>query len=88
MMDYFEIQWKRSATREIRNVDQQYIPRLILAVEALKENPFPQGYRKLKNSEQIYRIRIGEFRIIYQVDAKRKILYIIHVRHRRDTYKA
>lgn len=73
---------------ELRNIDSQYIPKIIITVvESLSENPFPKGYRKLKNSKQCYRIRIGEYRVKYQVDNMEKIVTVFHVRHRRDAYQ-
>ncbi len=86
-MDSYEIFWKKSAVRELRNIDSQYVSKIIIAVEAFAENPFPKGYRKLKNSKQSYRVKIGEYRVIYQVNNREKIVTIFHVRHRRDAYQ-
>jgi mRNA interferase RelE/StbE len=86
-MSSYEILWKKSAARELRNIDSQYIPKIIITIESLSENPFPKGYRKLKNSKQSYRIRIGEYRVIYQVDNLEKIVTVFHIRHRRDAYQ-
>ena len=86
-MDFYEILWKKSAVHELRNIDPQHIPKIVITVDALVENPFPKGYCKLKNSKQSYRIRVGEYRVIYQVDNKEKIVTIFHIRHRRDAYQ-
>ena len=86
-MDSYEIRWKRSAERDLRKIDPQQIPRIIRAVESLADNPFPPQYRKLRGSEQDYRIRVGDYRVIYQVDTRTKIVTIYHLRHRKEAYR-
>jgi len=86
-MDSYEILWKRSAERELRNIDPKQLSRIINAVESLVDNPFPPQYHKLGGSERGYRIRVGDYRVIYQADTKAKIVTIYHVRHRREAYR-
>ena len=86
-MDSYEIQWKRSAERDLRNIDPQQIPGIIRSVESLADNPFPAQCRKLRGSERDYRIRVGDYRVIYRVDTKAKVVIIYHVRHRREAYR-
>ena len=86
-MGSYEIRWKRSAERDLRNIDPQQIPRIIQAIEFLADNPFPSQCRKLRGSERDYRIRVGDYRVVYQVDTKRKLVTIYHVRHRREAYR-
>ncbi len=64
-MACYEIRWKHSAERELGNLDPQEIPRIVQKVESLVENPFPQGSRKLRGAEEDYRIRVGDYRVIY-----------------------
>jgi len=86
-MDSYEIEWKTSADRELRGIDRKYIPRIIKAVESLACNPFPLRKRKLYDVEASYRIRVGDYRIIYHVDPEGKKVVIYHIRHRKDAYK-
>lgn len=86
-MASYEIQWKHSAEKDLRGIDKQYIPRILETVETLSNNPFPSQHRKLHGSESSYRIRIGDYRIIYQVDSENKLIVIYHVRHRKDAYR-
>jgi mRNA interferase RelE/StbE len=55
--------------------------------ERLETNPFPKGCRKLQGAEAIYRIRAGQYRVVYQVDEKDRLVTVIHVRHRKDAYR-
>lgn len=86
-MASYEIAWKRSAEQELRNLDGQFIPRILEAIEALADNPFPSQHRKLHGVESSYRIRVGDFRVVYQVDLEKKAVVIYHVRHRKDAYR-
>jgi mRNA interferase RelE/StbE len=86
-MASYEVRWKHSAERELRRLDPQEIPQILQKVESLAEDPFAGGSRKLRGVEQEYRIRVGDYRVIYQVDTKARLVIIFHVRHRRDAYR-
>lgn len=86
-MDSYEILWKRSAEHDLKNIDPQYISRIVGVIESLTENPFPKQARRLLGSERTYRIRIGKYRVIYQVNVDKKEVIIFYVRHRKDAYK-
>ncbi len=86
-MASYEIQWKSSALKDLRSINAQFIPRIIQAVDSLAYNPLPLKSRKLHSVESTYRIRIGNYRVIYQVDAEGKLVVIYHVRHRKDVYR-
>jgi len=86
-MGSYEIKWKHSAEKDLRSIDRQFIPRILEVIESLADNPFKFKYRKLQGSESSYRIRVGDYRIIYQVDIKEKLIVIYHVRHRKDVYR-
>jgi len=86
-MASFEILWKSSSEHDLRKIAHQYIPQIIKAVEGLSEDPFPNNCRKLRESESSYRIRIGDYRVIYQVDSQSKVVTIFHVRHRKEAYR-
>ena len=87
-MASFEILWKRSSEHDLRRIDKKQIGRILKAVESLKENPFPIGSRKLRDSESFYRIRVGSYRIVYNADKKEKMITIYLVRHRKDAYRS
>lgn len=83
----YNIEWKRSATKELRQLPGEVVSRLLSSVEGLITNPFPSGVRKLAGAEHTYRIREGSYRIIYSVYASRLIIEVIRVGHRKDVYK-
>ncbi len=86
-MESYEILWKRSAERDLRSIDRQYIPRIIGAVESLADNPLTLQSCKLRSVESFYRIRVGDFRIIYQIESDRKRVVVYYIRHRKKIYR-
>ena len=83
-MGSYKIEWKRSATRELRKLPREAVSRILQAVEELSAHPYPTGVRKLVGSEQTYRIRIGDYRVVYSVFSSTLIIQIIRVGHRKD----
>lgn len=83
----YSIEWKRSATKELRQLPKEVVMRVLEAVEGLRINPLPTGVRKLSGAEHTYRIREGSYRIIYSVYASRLIIEVIRVGHRKDVYR-
>jgi mRNA interferase RelE/StbE len=57
-------------------------------IERLAADPLPSQVVKLSGAERLYRIRVGDYRIVYEVDAEAKLVTIHYVRHRRDVYRA
>jgi mRNA interferase RelE/StbE len=86
-MDTYKVEWKRSAIKELEKLPRPMISKIVSAVDNLSSNPFPQGVRKLMGTESSYRIRLGDYRVLYTVAEKRLIMEIIRVGHRKDVYK-
>ncbi len=59
---------------------------MLNAVEKLAENPYPPGVRKLSGAQHTYRIRVGDYRIIFSIFAAELVIEIIRVGHRKDVY--
>lgn len=86
-MGSFEVEWKRTALRDLRRLDRQAIPRIVAAVESLRDGPFPSGSRKLTGGQHSYRLRVGKYRVIYEVLQSRLVIEVVRVRHREDAYR-
>ena len=86
-MDSFRIEFARSATKDLRGIDRQWIPRILEAIENLADNPLPGGCKKLVGSEHTFRIRVGDYRIVYDIQGSELVVYVVRVRHRRDVYR-
>lgn len=85
-MDSYEIEWKRSAVKELKQLPKEIIVRILQAVESLANDPFPAGVKKLVGSKHTYRIREGDYRVIYDVLSNTLVIEIIRVGHRKDVY--
>lgn len=85
-MALYSIEWKSSAKRELRKIDRKEIPKIIEAVEKLALNPHPPNHKKLLGTEHNFRIRVGNYRVVYFLENKKLVIEIIRVRHRKDAY--
>ena len=86
-MASYRIEWKPSALKELRKLPNDAIVRIVLAVERLKENPLPHGSQKLSGGHSSYRIRTGDYRVIYTVSDALLVVEIVKIGHRKDVYK-
>jgi len=77
----------KSAQKDIRKLPKPEINRIDKKIKSLRIIPRPFGCEKLKGSKSSYRIRVGDYRIIYTIYDKKLIISVIKVGHRRDIYK-
>ena len=77
---------ERYAQKQIMKLDKKIIPVIKSAIAALADNPRPYGYKKLKG-EDAYRIRVGDYRIIYEINDGKIIVTVVSVGHRINMYK-
>jgi mRNA interferase RelE/StbE len=83
----YEVYLERSAENDLKRLPTSIFHRIIPQIKALAENPRPSGCRKITGSKNDWRIRIGDYRIIYEIDEKAKAVRIMRVRHRREVYR-
>ena len=83
----FEVLLERSAERDLRRLSDPIHSRIIRAISALSKNPRPPGCRKLTGSENDWRIRVGDYRVIYEIADTDQIVRINRVRHRKEVYR-
>ncbi len=82
----FKLLFKKSAEKELRGISRPFINQVLGRVEKLTLDPRPAGYEKLKGDGRLYRIRQGDYRVIYEVYDPEKIIKIIKIGHRREIY--
>ena len=87
MIKSFDIQWKASAKKELRKIDKTEIPKILKEIELLENNPYPTNHKKILGTEHIFRIKIGNYRVIYSVENQKLVIEIIRVRHRKEAYR-
>ena len=84
----YRLELTRGAVRDLKKLPNDILKRVDAYLLALAENPFPPASKKLTGSVDFYRIRIGDYRVIYSVEGKRLIVLVIRVRHRREVYRS
>ncbi|MBI5775034.1 MAG: type II toxin-antitoxin system RelE/ParE family toxin [Verrucomicrobia bacterium] len=82
----WQIEIARDARKELAGLHPQIQARISKAILALEANPFPPGCKKLKNRDG-FRIRAGDYRVLYLADTKLKRIVIGIIRHRREVYR-
>ena len=78
----YTVIFKPSAAKQIRRIDRKEQKKIIAVAVSLAENPRPHGYKKLVDEVDLYRIRIGNYRIIYQIQDKFLIVIVVHIKKR------
>ena len=86
MADY-AITFARSARRELEALDASILRRVIARIDGLAQEPRLPGSRKLQGEQNLWRIRIGDYRVVYSVDDRHRIVDIVRIRHRREVYR-
>ena len=83
----YRIEFAPKAERDFKALNKPIQSRLARRIDLLAVNPFPQGIRKLAGEEDLYRLRVGNYRIIYQVQGRRLVVLIVGIGHRADVYR-
>ncbi|MBI9085001.1 MAG: type II toxin-antitoxin system RelE/ParE family toxin [Desulfobacterales bacterium] len=86
-MASFEIRWKQSAGKELKKLPQSAIGKILSEVEALVNEPIPVNAVKLSGAKHTYRIRVGNYRLVYNVLNRILTIEVIRVGHRKDVYR-
>jgi len=83
----YQVDIAPAAQREFKHLPPEIIRKVDAAILELEQNPRPHGCTKLEGSENEYRVRVGDSRILYVIDDRTRRVTIAHVRHRRDAYR-
>lgn len=83
----YRLQIKRAAEADLRRLPGPVFERINERILALRGEPRPAGVRKLQGREEGWRVRVGDYRIVYQIDDAGRLITIVRVRHRRDVYR-
>lgn len=81
----YRIEVTRAAQRDLTALPKSVFKRVDVKIQSLAEDPHPRGTKKLEDN--LFRVRIGDYRIIYQVVSDTITIAIIRVRHRREVYR-
>jgi mRNA interferase RelE/StbE len=83
----YTVVFARSARKELQNLDPQVARRILQHIEALVTNPRPPGVVKLEGAHDLWRLRVGEWRVVYRISDRDHLVDIAAIRHRSDAYR-
>ncbi len=83
----YDIYIEKAAERDLRKLPAADFERIIPHLKSLAEDARPPGTRKISGTEHDWRIRVGTYRIIYELNEKEKVVNILRIRHRREVYR-
>ena len=86
-MASYDLKWTSSAKRDIGKLPQPVIAKLAKLIDGLKENPYPPGARKMAAMQDAWRIRAGDYRIIYRILGNILTIEVIRIGHCGDVYQ-
>ena len=87
MNSRYTVTINKSASKELENLPSIAIKRIFPKLENIADNPRPIGCVKLQGENNLWRIRVGDYRIIYSIDDPNKIIDITRIRHRKEAYQ-
>ena len=85
-MAKFDLVFKESVSKDLKEISKQDVQRILERIDALRDEPRPQGSVKLSGKEY-YRVRQGNYRIIYAIQDSQLVVIVIKVGHRREVYR-
>jgi mRNA interferase RelE/StbE len=86
-MARYRVLFKPSAEKALRQLPISVQKRIVAAVDGLQDNPRPPGAVKLTAEPDLWRIRVGDYRVIYSIDDERLIILVVRITHRKDVYR-
>lgn len=84
---HYRIEFTKSAERDLRALPENILKRVDARILSLAEQPCPDGVTKLVGRGDLYRVRVGDYRVIYEIQDAVILVTIIRVRHRSDVYR-
>lgn len=85
-MTRYDIAISQTAEKQLKKLNPDDQRRVVRAIVALADEPHPRGSRKLSGYDDVFRIRVGSYRVIYSVSGKRLVVIILKIGHRKDVY--
>lgn len=86
-MAAYEVLFARSARKELEDIEVRFAVQILKKIEELSINPRPTGSKKLKGEKDLWRLRVGNYRVIYSISDSDKLIDISVIRHRKDVYR-
>jgi mRNA interferase RelE/StbE len=88
-MPAYRIEFAKSATKEFDSLHEKIRTRILEALQLLASNPFSEllKFKKLRGADSLYRIRLGDYRVVYEIRSEKLVILVIKIGHRKDVYR-
>jgi mRNA interferase RelE/StbE len=86
-MASYRIEFVGSAEKDLRRCNPALASNVLRRIEALQDDPTPRQSQKLRGTERTYRLRVGDYRVIYEVEPDIRVIVVYYIRHRREAYR-
>ena len=86
-MASYRVALTSSAEKELKKLSAEWIARIVPRLENLASNPRPSGCKKLKGGDREWRIRVGDYRVVYTIDDAKLLVEVTRIRHRSEAYE-
>ena len=83
----YTIALKPRARRDLAKLPKTIAERMAQAIDGLASEPRPSGCKKLASKENLWRIRVGDYRVVYTIEDARRLVVVVTLGHRRDVYR-
>jgi mRNA interferase RelE/StbE len=83
----YTLRFEKRVFKDLDRVPRNELVRIDKTIQSLALQPFPVGVKKLVGETNLYRLRQGDYRIVYAVDRQARIISVLGVRHRREAYR-
>lgn len=83
---HWTVNYHRDLEKEVRRLPKQYIKRILETVEGLAKDPKPRGSKKIEGHD-LWRVQVGIYRILYEIDDQKRIVSTYRIGHRKDIYR-
>lgn len=85
-MGSYSVEFSANVRKDFRKILQADAEKILRKVQDLAVTPCPPGSKKLKG-EELFRIRIGAYRVVYEIEDERLVVFIVRVKHRKEAYR-
>ena len=86
-MPAYTVELAPAALRQLKKLEKQLQKRIAAKIDSLQGNPRPHGAEKLEGADFLYRVRVGDYRIVYQISDKALVVLVVRIGDRKDVYR-
>jgi mRNA interferase RelE/StbE len=86
-VDNYSVEVKPAARKELEALPDKMLARVVRKLESLANNPRPAGCKKLKGYKDQWRVRVGDWRVVYIIDDVARLVSVTRIAHRREVYE-